>query len=74
MRDNAPITHIYHDDDDHGWQFHSLGKISTSDAMIVSLEEIYLHDATVAEVADIPPGWRAIRESFGSPWRREENR
>ncbi len=69
-----PITHVYHDADDHGWQFHYSGAKNAADAMIVALSEIYYHDSTVVEVADLPPGWRAIRAGSGQPWKREENR
>lgn len=74
LRDGCPITHVYHDLDDHGWQFHYPGGKSSSDAMIVALKEIYFHDASVAEVANIPPGWRAIRDDVGQLWKIEENR
>ena len=73
IRDGAPITHVYHDADDHGWQFHYPGEKTTADAMLVGLGEIYQHDPTVAEVADLPPGWRAIRSKVGGTWIREKN-
>jgi hypothetical protein len=66
-------TQVYHDPDDHGWQFHYPGDKTTADAMIVALKEIYYHDPTVIEVADLPPGWTAIRGDVGGPWKREQN-
>src|SRR6266849_396117 len=74
LRGGQPITHVYHDADDHGWQFHYPGEKTSADAMIVALKEICYYDPTVAEVADLPPGWRAIRTGVGQPWNREENR
>jgi hypothetical protein len=73
MREGHPITHVYHDLDDHGWQFHYPGVKQTSDAMIVALQEIYFHDPSVIEVSDLRPGWRAIRDGAGKPWKREKN-
>jgi hypothetical protein len=73
LQSGQPITHVYHDADDHGWQFHYPGDKKAADAMIVALREIYYYDPTVVEIADLPPGWRAIRTGIGQPWRREEN-
>jgi hypothetical protein len=74
LRESHPITHVFHDASDHGWQFHYPGGKSEADIMIVALEEIVLHDPTVVEIADLPPGWRAIRSNVGQPWKKEENR
>jgi hypothetical protein len=38
----------------------------------IALSHIVEFDPTVCELADIPPGWWAVRESSESPWRREE--
>jgi len=74
LRGGQAITHVYHDADDHGWQFHYPGAKTAPDAMVVALREVYYYDPTVVEVADLPPGWRAIRAGIGQPWKREENR
>ena len=71
FRDQQPITQVSHDSDDEGWQFHYSGEKTISDAMIVSLKEVYFHDPTIIEIADLPPGWKATRESIGSLWKRE---
>ena len=73
MRDGEPITHVFHDADDHGWQFHYPGPKTESDAMVVALAEICRHDPTVLEVADLPPGWKAVRGGVGVPWMRTVN-
>lgn len=73
MRGGEPIAHIFHDEDDHGWQFHWAGEKDVSDAMVVALEEIYFKDPTIVEVADLPPGWKASRSGVGQPWVREKN-
>jgi len=39
-------------------------------ARVVSLALIWKTDPSVAEVADLAPGWVAWREAVGQPWRR----
>jgi len=70
MEVSEPILLVSHDEDDHGWQFIGTSDASMADAMLVCLEEIVKVDRTVLEVADLEPGWQAIRESVGSPWSR----
>lgn len=74
MRDGEPITHIFHDEDDHGWQFHYAGEKSTEDMMIVALKEVCNLDRTIVEVADLPPGWEASRAQIGERWTREKSK
>lgn len=70
IRDGVPITRAYHDDGDGGWQFFSDAGAVMEDAMIVSLESIVKRDASVLEVADLSPGWMAVRTGPGAPWVR----
>ena len=65
---------MYHDLDDHGWQFIGSKGPSMDDAMIVVLEGIVRLDPPVLEVADLEPGWVAHRASQDSPWVRPEDR
>lgn len=67
---SEPILLVSHDEDDHGWQFIGASDAAEADARIVSLEEIVQHDLTVLEVADLPPGGRAVREKVGGSWIR----
>jgi hypothetical protein len=69
--DGAPILHVTHDLDDHGWQFLGLNDFSESDACVIALDEAGALDPSVLELADLPPGWRAWRPSRGAPWHRE---
>jgi hypothetical protein len=71
IRDGSPILLVSHDADDGSWQFHTGGAVSAADSMmIVALEEIVKHDSTVCELANLPLGWQAHRDSVDSPWRR----
>lgn len=67
-----PILLGSHDDDDYGWQFIGSSDASVEDGRIVCLEHIVSHDPSVLEVADLPPGWCAVREYVGGPWVRYE--
>lgn len=70
---SEPILLVSHDEDDHGWQFIGTTDASMADAKVVCLEEIVRLDSTVLEVADLPPGWQAIREHVGGVWIRREH-
>ncbi|WP_338288322.1 hypothetical protein [Luteolibacter sp. LG18] len=72
MREHEPITHVYHDEDDHAWQFHAADAASEDQMMIVALKEVVDLDPSVLEVADLPPGWMAIRPSLAAPWKRTQ--
>ena len=74
MSGEEPVLIVYHDLDDHGWQFIGHTGANMDDAMLVALEEIVKLDPSVLDVADIEPGWVARRGSKESPWVRSENR
>lgn len=65
-----PILSVYHDADDHGWQFIGISEASVADGRVAALEAIVRMDPTVLEVADLPPGWQAIRCKVGGEWTR----
>jgi hypothetical protein len=73
MKEGRDIAFVFHDADDHGWQFHYDGEKRPGDSMVVSLSTIVQHDPTVLDVADIPPGWKAWRKKRGDAWQRAEN-
>lgn len=68
--DGHPILHVSHDIDDHSWQFLDDKPVDMANAALVALSTIVKHDSSVLEIADLPPGWIAIRDSVRSPWRR----
>ena len=73
IEEGAPILHVTHDIDDHGWQFLGWADAKIENAVVVCLECIPQIDPTVTELADLPPGWQAWRRSKGQPWVREPN-
>jgi hypothetical protein len=74
MCDNDWIALVSHDADDGAWQFFGLeGAPPIDQAMVVGLDELFEKDSSIAEVADLPLGWRAWRESPDAPWHRTPN-
>jgi len=67
------IVYVCRDEDDGAWQFHSINGApdDLAEHRLVALEEIVTQDPTIAEVADLPLGWRATRSDVGGPWKRE---
>jgi len=70
MNQSEPILGVYHDADDHGWQFIGASDASESNGCMISLQQAVDLDSTVVEVADISPGWFASRPDAQSPWKR----
>jgi hypothetical protein len=70
MEREEPILHVTHDPDDHGWQFHS-SNARLEEAKIITLEEAVALDPSVLQLADLPVGWHAWRQSAEDPWIRE---
>jgi len=63
---------VTHNEEDGAWQFLPReGAGDVKDAALVSLREMIERDRTLAELADLPVGWRALRESPASPWLRK---
>jgi hypothetical protein len=67
---SEPVLLVSHDEDDHSWQFIGSTDACVADGRVVCLEEMVELDPTVLEVADLPPGWQAVREEVGGPWTR----
>ena len=65
------VRHDVDEDECECWQFLTGEPISMSDAMLVGLNTIVKVDPTVRDLADLPVGWQAERESIGDPWTRK---
>lgn len=71
MREGLPVLLVAHDRGG-DWQFLCGTTNRTEDAQVVSLGCILERDHTLAEVADLPEGWRAYRRAMGAAWQREK--
>lgn len=67
VKNNAPILYVSHDDDG-SWQFLCGEHHKESDAMIVSLSEIYELDNSIAELSKMSCGYYAERLNYGKNW------
>ncbi|MER8594993.1 hypothetical protein NKH33_26110 [Mesorhizobium sp. M1182] len=72
IRNGRWVARVVHDDDDGSWQFHAdeSEDFDESDIMIISLKNMVEKDKTIMQLADLPYGWYAWRETKTSPWRR----
>lgn len=62
------IRFVSHDDEDGMWQFLCGREHETEDARLVSLESIFEIDNSVRELADMPCGHQAERDTKSSIW------
>ncbi|HEX3165864.1 MAG TPA: DUF2185 domain-containing protein [Chitinophagaceae bacterium] len=65
------ITRVYHDEEDGAWQFFSDDPFDNYEdvAKIAALDEIVNLDKSVLEIADLPMGSYALRESRSAAWK-----
>ncbi|MBJ7538538.1 hypothetical protein [Marinomonas transparens] len=68
-----PILMVVHYEDDDSWAFTCGTTNKSEDLMIVGMSEIVSLDSTLYSIADLPPGWSAVRESVGSEWVRTKD-
>jgi hypothetical protein len=66
--EGAPILHVFHDPEDHGWQFLGWDDPEREDAALVHLSEVDALDPTLREIARMLPGWHAWRRRREDPW------
>jgi hypothetical protein len=66
-----PILLVTHDADDGAWQFLCGETNKTEDGRLIGLDCALTLDPSVGELADLPLGWRAWRDSPTDPWQRE---
>jgi hypothetical protein len=71
VKEGKPILLVCHDEDDGGWQFLDGSDFLTEDAMIVGLQEMFVLDPSIGDLADLPLGASASRPSPRDPWVRE---
>ena len=71
LNQTHPILLVTHDADDGTWQFLCATTNDPKDGRIVGLDCALGLDPSLAELADLPLGWRAWRDAPGQPWRRQ---
>lgn len=68
IENDDDILYVSHDADDSMWQFLCGSSHSQEDARIVSLNEIFMLDNTVSQLANMPCGHVAERKNKNSDW------
>lgn len=67
-----PAVYVSHEIDDDGeiiWQFHcTVVPFSMDDALLVRLDTIIGIDSTLKEIAHLPIGYAAKRDTVGGKW------
>jgi hypothetical protein len=70
------IRYVSHDEDDGARQIHSAAQPASAEASarVVSLRSIVGLDPTIADIADLPLGWHAWRETQDGDWHRQRKK
>lgn len=70
IEEDYPILYVSHDEDDGGWQVLCGTTNETSDGRVISLRSAVEKEPKLVELADLPLGWCAYRESKDQSWQR----
>ena len=73
MLEKYPILMVVHYADDDSWAFTCGTTNKPDDLMLVGMGEVVDQDSTLNAIADLPPGWSAIRKSVNSKWIRTKD-
>jgi hypothetical protein len=65
-----PILRAVHEADGE-WQFIGPTDGTLENAKIIALSEAVDLDPSILQLADLPLGWQAVRDSPEQPWKRE---
>jgi hypothetical protein len=70
IKGNKPITYVSHDFEDGAWQFFSEDKFENFEdvAMVVGLGQMIERDKSLLNIADLPLGYTATRDSLTDTW------
>ena len=68
LEEGYPILIVVHFEDDHSWAFVCGSTNETSDGRVIGMGTAMSIDPSIAEVAHIPPGYRAHRTAPDQPW------
>lgn len=70
LDEGYPILSVVHYDDDDSWAFTCGISNDVADGRCMCMASALEIDPTLAEIADLEPGWGAWREVVGGEWHR----
>lgn len=62
---------VIHDDDDGSWAFLDRRAFDPKIAMVVAMSAVLDRHPDLHRIADLPPGWTAIRDAAEGAWSRK---
>lgn len=71
--DGHPVLVATHYEDDHSWGFMDGAPADMATALTVAMSEVVERHPDLIEIANLPPGWSAIRAAVGEPWTKQQN-
>lgn len=67
----SPVLYVCHEVSDGMWHFSGAGEVTGETLRLVYLADVVKLDASLDELADLPLGWFAERETREAPWVRQ---
>lgn len=70
IKDKKPITYVNHEMEDGAWQFFSADNFENFEdvVLVVGLGELISIDESILDIADLPLGFSASRQSINDDW------
>ncbi|GAB7549690.1 hypothetical protein [Cupriavidus sp. 8B] len=65
-----PLLMVSRDFEDGAWSFLTGEEVQMADVLLVSLRSMAELDPSILDLADLQPGWIAMRRHSGDPWLR----
>lgn len=71
LNGKSPVLYVGHEVSDGMWHFSGSGEVTGEQLRLVPLADVVKRDASLDELADLPLGWFAERETREAPWVRQ---
>jgi hypothetical protein len=62
---------VNHNADDQVWEFYNAAGADEENSIVVSLSNMVTRDPSIKDLADLPAGWCACRQTKQSAWVRQ---
>jgi hypothetical protein len=74
LEEKKEIRVVVHYEDDGSWAFLCGTTGEEKDRRVIAMSEAIELDDSLMKIADLPPGWKAWRESRMAPWQKIKNK